>query len=45
MSRAEDTNEYGAEALSLPTTPFPFQFKTNHRNTLGSTSVLALAQE
>jgi hypothetical protein len=31
--------------LPLPNTPFPFQFKTNHRNTLESTLVLALAQE
>jgi hypothetical protein len=29
----------------LPNTPFPFQFKTNHRNILESTLVLALAQE
>jgi hypothetical protein len=33
------------EALSLPNTPFPFQSKTRHRNTLESTLVLALAQE
>jgi hypothetical protein len=45
MSRAKDTDEYGAEALSFPTTSFPFQFKTKHRNTLGNTLVLALAQE
>jgi hypothetical protein len=45
MSRANDTEEYGAEALLLPTTPFPFQFKTKYRTTLGSTLVLALAQE
>jgi hypothetical protein len=45
MSRAKDTDEYGVEALPLPTTPFPFQFKTKYRNTLGSTLVLALAQE
>jgi hypothetical protein len=25
MSRANDTNEYGAKALPLPTNPFPFQ--------------------
>jgi hypothetical protein len=24
MSRAKDTDEYGAKALPLPTTPFPF---------------------
>ena len=42
MSRSKDTNEYGAEALPLPTTPFPCQFKTKYRNTLGSTLVLAL---
>jgi hypothetical protein len=42
MSRAKDTDEYGAKAL--PTTSFPFQFKTKHRNILGSTLVLALAQ-
>jgi hypothetical protein len=33
------------EALSLPNTPFPFQSKTNHRDILESTLVLALAQE
>ena len=33
------------EALPLPTTPFPFQSNTKYRNTLGSTLVLALAQE
>jgi hypothetical protein len=33
------------EVLPLPTTPFPFQSKTKYRNTLGSTLVLALAQE
>jgi hypothetical protein len=32
-------------ALSLPKTLFPFQSKTNYRNTLESTLVLALAQE
>jgi hypothetical protein len=41
MSRAKDTDEYVAEALPLPTTPFPFQSKTNYRSTLGSTLVLA----
>jgi hypothetical protein len=45
MSRAKDTDEYGVEALPLPTTPFPFQFKAKYRNTIGSTLVLALAQE
>ena len=45
MSRAKETNEYGAEALPLPTTSFPFQFKTKYRNTCGSILVLALAQE
>jgi hypothetical protein len=24
MSRAKDSDEYGVEALPLPTTPFPF---------------------
>jgi hypothetical protein len=33
------------EALPLPNTPFPFQFKTNHKDTHVSTLVLALAQE
>jgi hypothetical protein len=33
------------EALPLPKTPFPFQSKTKDRNVLGSTLVLALAQE
>jgi hypothetical protein len=33
------------EALSLPKTPFPFQSKTKHRNTLESILVLVLAQE
>jgi hypothetical protein len=45
MSRARDTNEYGAEALPSPATSFPFQCKNKYRNTLGSTLVLALAQE
>jgi hypothetical protein len=31
--------------LPLPNTPFPFESKTNHRDTHGSTLVLALAQE
>jgi hypothetical protein len=29
----------------LPKTPFPFQSKTNHRDILENTLVLALAQE
>jgi hypothetical protein len=33
------------EALPLSNTPFPFQFKTNHIDTLESTLVLALVQE
>jgi hypothetical protein len=45
MSRANDTDEYGVEALHLPITPFPFQSKTKCRNILGSTLVLASAQE
>jgi hypothetical protein len=45
MSRAKDTDEYGVEAFPLPTTPFPFQFKTKCRDILGSILVLALAQE
>jgi hypothetical protein len=31
--------------LSLPNTLFPFQSKTNHRDILENTLVLALAQE
>jgi hypothetical protein len=31
--------------LPSPNTPFPFQLKTNHRNILENTLVLALAQE
>jgi hypothetical protein len=45
MRSAKDTDKYGAEALPLPTTSFPFQCKTKYRNTLGSTLVLDLAQE
>jgi hypothetical protein len=30
------------EVLSLPNTPFPFQSKTNTRNTHGSTLVFSL---
>jgi hypothetical protein len=40
-----DTDRVGVEASPLPNTPFPFQFKTNNRNTLESTLVLVLAQE
>jgi hypothetical protein len=39
----ELTVRVGVEALSLPNTPFPFQSKTNHRDILESTLVLALA--
>ena len=44
---AKLNNTIGVEwkALSLPNTPFPFQSKTNMRNTHGNTLVLALAQE
>jgi hypothetical protein len=45
MSRAKDTDKYEAEIVPLPTTLFHFQFKTKYKNTLGSTLVLALAQE
>jgi hypothetical protein len=48
MSRAKrsfDTDGDAVEALPLPSTPFPFQSKTNDENTLGSTLVLALAHE
>ena len=40
-----DTDRVVVEALPLPNTPFPFQSKTNHRDTHGSTLVLALVQE
>jgi hypothetical protein len=40
-----DTNRVVLEALPLPNGPFPFQYKTKHRNTLGSTLVSPLAQE
>jgi hypothetical protein len=38
-----DTIRVGVEALPLPNTPFPFQLKTNDRDTLESALVLALA--
>jgi hypothetical protein len=44
-ARISDTDRVVVEALPLPNTPFPFQSKTNHINTHGSTLVLALAQE
>jgi hypothetical protein len=40
-----DTDRVIVEAMPLPITPFPIQSKTKHKNTLGSTLVLALAQE
>jgi hypothetical protein len=40
-----NTDENVVEDLPLPTTSFPFQSKTKYRNALGSTLVLALAQE
>ena len=43
--RVYDTDKVVVEALPLPTTQFPFQFKTKYRNTLGSTLVLVLEQE
>jgi hypothetical protein len=43
--RVYDTDENVVETLPFPTTPFPFQPKTKNENTLGSTLVLALAQE
>jgi hypothetical protein len=43
--RKYDTDRVKVEALPLPITPFPFQSKTKHRNTFGSTLVLALVQE
>jgi hypothetical protein len=43
--KINDTDKVVVEALLLPNTPFPFQSKTKHRNILGSTFVLALAQE
>jgi hypothetical protein len=32
-------SEFGVEALSLPKTPFPFQYKTKDRNILENTLV------
>jgi hypothetical protein len=43
--RINDTNIVIVETLPLPNTPFAFQSKTKDSNTLGSTLVLALAQE
>ena len=40
-----DTDRVGVEALPLPNTILPFQFKTNCKDTHGSTLVLASAQE
>jgi hypothetical protein len=42
--RINDTDKGGVEVLPLPNTPFPFQSKTNHRDTHGSTLVVTLAQ-
>jgi hypothetical protein len=43
--RINDTDRVVVEALPLLNTLFPFQSRTNHRNTHGSTLVLAVAQE
>jgi hypothetical protein len=43
--RIYDTDENVVEALPLPTTSFPFKSNTKYRKTLGSTLVLALAQQ
>jgi hypothetical protein len=43
--RVNNTDRVVVEVLPLPKTPFPFQSKTNHRDTLGNTLVLALAQQ
>jgi hypothetical protein len=43
--RVYNTDESVVEALPLAITQFPFQSKTQYRNTLGRTLVLALAQE
>jgi hypothetical protein len=47
MSRAKvyDIDRVIVEALPLPNTSCPFQSKTKDSYTLGSTLVLALAQE
>jgi hypothetical protein len=45
MQRIYDTDRVIVEDLPLANTPFPFQSKTKHRNTLGNTLVLALTQE
>jgi hypothetical protein len=42
--RVNDTDRVVVEVLPLPNTSFPFQSKTNHGDTHGSTLVLALAQ-
>jgi hypothetical protein len=43
--RVNDTERVVVEVLPLSNTSFPFQSKTNHGDTHGSTLVLALAQE
>jgi hypothetical protein len=43
--RINDTDIVVVEALPLPKTLFPFQSKTNNRDTHGSILVFALAQE
>jgi hypothetical protein len=40
-----DTDRDAVEALPMPSTPFSIQSNTKYRNTLGSTLVLASAQE
>jgi hypothetical protein len=45
MVRMRFTFKTRCDTLSSPNTPFPFQSKTNYRNILESTLVLALAQE
>jgi hypothetical protein len=44
QQRVSDTVRVGVEALSLPNTLFLFQSKTNHRDILENTLVLAMAQ-